>query len=123
VNVQSPISQAGGKIVPLSKTTLETTALLSQRCAALAGGQYSSFVVSGRDALPIEPGGWLVSPLAFRGTESAGPRIHGVLPMSNAAFSAGVGVGNDVVSVRRIPSSTAVISLLSTIDWAAGCGS
>ena len=38
VSVQSPISQAGGKIVPLSKAALEATPLLSQRCAALAGG-------------------------------------------------------------------------------------
>ncbi len=38
VRVQSPNAPAAGKIVPLSKTTLETAPLLSQRCAALAGG-------------------------------------------------------------------------------------
>ena len=63
VSVQSPISQAGGQSVPLSKAALEATPLLSQRCAALAGGAYSSFVVAGREAVPTEPGGWLASPL------------------------------------------------------------
>ena len=69
VSVQSPISQAGGKIVPLSKSALEATPLLSQRCAAFAGGAYSSFVVAGREALPTEPGGWLASPLPLIGSD------------------------------------------------------
>jgi hypothetical protein len=38
---------------------------LTQRCAALANGQASSFVVAGREQLPADPGGWLSSPLAF----------------------------------------------------------
>jgi hypothetical protein len=39
--------------------------LVSQRCAALAGGNYSSFTVAGRDSLPAEPGDWLSTPLAL----------------------------------------------------------
>ena len=31
----------------------------------LAGGQFSSFTVAGRDSLPTEPGSWLTSPLAM----------------------------------------------------------
>lgn len=30
----------------------------------MAGGELSSFIVAGRDALPAEPSGWLSSPLA-----------------------------------------------------------
>ena len=41
------------------------TTLLSQRCAALAGGNASSFTVAGRDSLPAEPSGWISSPLAL----------------------------------------------------------
>ena len=76
VRVQSPISQAGGKIVPLSKSTLEVNALLSQRCAAAASGQHSSFVLTGRETLPAEPGRWLMSPLLASDDESAsGPEV------------------------------------------------
>ena len=55
--------------MPLSKSALEATPLLSQRCAALAGGAYSSFVVAGREAVPTEPGGWLASPLPIMGSD------------------------------------------------------
>jgi len=70
VVIQSPISPAGGKIVPLGQKPLMATTLLGQRCAALAGGNISSFTVGGRDALPAEPGSWMSSPLAFSIVES-----------------------------------------------------
>ena len=70
VTIQSPISPASGKIVPLGQRPLVATALLSQRCAALAGGSISSFTVAGRDSLPAEPGGWLSSPVALSAPES-----------------------------------------------------
>jgi large exoprotein involved in heme utilization and adhesion len=59
VTIQSPISPASGKIVPLGQKSLVATALLSQRCAAVAGGSISSFTVAGRD------GSLLSSPLAL----------------------------------------------------------
>jgi filamentous hemagglutinin family protein len=65
VTIQSPISPASGKIIPIGQKPLIAASLLSQRCAALAGGNISSFTVAGRDALPAEPGGWLSSPLAL----------------------------------------------------------
>jgi large exoprotein involved in heme utilization and adhesion len=70
VTIQSPVSPASGKLVPLGQKPLIATSLLSQRCAALAGGSISSFTVAGRDSLPAEPGGWVSSPLAFSMTES-----------------------------------------------------
>ncbi len=68
--IQSPVSPGSGKIVPLGQKPLVATALLSQRCAALAGGNASSFTVAGRDSLPAEPGGWISSPLALNMAES-----------------------------------------------------
>jgi large exoprotein involved in heme utilization and adhesion len=68
--IQSPVSPASGKIIPLGQKPLIATALVSQRCAALAGGNASSFTVAGRDSLPAEPGGWVPSPLALSMAES-----------------------------------------------------
>jgi filamentous hemagglutinin family protein len=70
VSIQSPISQAGGRIQPLGKSPLLSTSLVNQRCAALAGGNFSSFTVAGRDSLPAEPSGWLSSPLALQMPEN-----------------------------------------------------
>ena len=65
VTIQSPNAPASGQIQPLGKTPLLATSLLNQHCAALAGGEFSSFTVAGRDSLPTEPGSWLTSPLAL----------------------------------------------------------
>ncbi|HET9865727.1 MAG TPA: hypothetical protein VFQ06_00440, partial [Nitrospira sp.] len=70
VTIQSPASPASGKLVPLGQKPLIATALVSQRCAALAGGNASSFTVAGRDSLPAEPGGWVSSPLALSMAEA-----------------------------------------------------
>ena len=68
VTIQSPNAPASGQIQPLGQSPLLPTSLLDQRCAALAGGEFSSFTVAGRDSLPTEPGSWLTSPLAMQGT-------------------------------------------------------
>ena len=68
VTIQSPNAPVSGQIQPLNKAPLPATSLLNQRCAALAGGQFSSFTVAGRDSLPTEPGSWLTSPLYAAGT-------------------------------------------------------
>jgi hypothetical protein len=72
ISIQSPISPASGKINPLGQKPLIPASLVSQRCAALAGGTASSFTIAGRDSLPAEPGGWLSSPLALTSTELVG---------------------------------------------------
>ncbi len=64
VTIQSPNAPASGQIQPLGQSPLLATSLLNQHCAALAGGEFSSFTVAGRDSLPTEPGSWLASPLA-----------------------------------------------------------
>ncbi len=61
VNIQSPVSMLSGTLATLPKQPLPVQHLLQQRCAAQANGQLSSLVVAGRDTLPSEPGGWLMS--------------------------------------------------------------
>ena len=75
ISIQSPIAPAGGKILSLSQKPLVETALVSQRCAAIAGGNISSFSVAGRESLPVEPGAWLAGPLAvaMSGSSEIGP--------------------------------------------------
>jgi len=67
ITIQSPNAPISGQIQPLNKTPLIATSLLNQHCASLAGGQFSSFTVAGRDSLPTEPGSWLASPLYAAG--------------------------------------------------------
>jgi large exoprotein involved in heme utilization and adhesion len=96
ISIQSPISPASGKIVPLSQKPLVETTLLSQRCAASAGGKMSSFTVAGRDALPAEPGDWLSSPLALGTTELVGSAT--IEPETRTTRSMEV----PIVSLRRM---------------------
>jgi len=88
VTIQSPNAPISGQIQPLGNTPLQATLLLNQHCAALAGGEFSSFTVAGRDSLPTEPGGWLTSPLALAtlsegiglGTKAEGVKAEGERP-------------------------------------------
>jgi large exoprotein involved in heme utilization and adhesion len=119
VTVQSPNAPASGHIQPLGKTPLQATSLLNQRCASLAGGEFSSFTVAGRDSLPTEPGSWLASPLA----------------LSPAGFSAGtVTEGGEQARVIDPAQETTGLSLRQiapagfltqafAVDWSASCQS
>src|SRR5215472_8557142 len=71
ITVQSPIAPAS-RIIQLSQQPLVHTSLLTARCAALAGGNFSSFTVAGRERLPAEPGSWLNSSLASPMVEFGG---------------------------------------------------
>jgi len=64
VDIQATISNLSESVAPLPAEIVQAAALLQARCAArLAGGTSGSFVVAGRDGLPLEPGGLLPSPL------------------------------------------------------------
>lgn len=73
VTIQSPTSNLSSVWARLQQNYGEAAALLRARCAAQVSGTQSSFVLAGRDALPLEPGGWLTSPLALEGTAVAPP--------------------------------------------------
>lgn len=62
VDIQAPISNISGFIAPLGSTFASATDLLRERCIVrLSQGRYSSFIISGRDGLPLEPGGLMPS--------------------------------------------------------------
>jgi large exoprotein involved in heme utilization and adhesion len=63
ITINSAISDLSGSLTPLPQGFLRKGTLLSSRCAARVGGSNSSFVVAGREAIPMEPGGLLPSPL------------------------------------------------------------
>ena len=117
--IQSPISPASGKIVPLGQKPLLATTLLSQRCAALAGGNASSFTVAGRDALPVEPGGWLSSPLALTTGELVGSTA--TEPETRTSLSEST-EEMPVVSLRRI-APPGFLTQSFAADGTTGCTS
>jgi len=64
VNIQAPIQNISGTLAPMQGNFLSAEALLRDRCIArIRGESISSFVVSGRDGLPIRPGSVLPSPI------------------------------------------------------------
>ena len=120
VTIQSPNAPASGKIQPLGNTPLQATSLLNQHCAALAGGEFSSFTVAGRDSLPTEPGSWLASPLALRPAElstasvtESGKQARGVIDLAQ---------DTTVLSLRQI-APPGFLTQAFPMDWLAGCTS
>ena len=76
VNIQSPLQNVGGELAALSQEFSSAAALLAQQCAARAAdGKFSTFVVAAREGVPVEPGGFLASPLLT--SESLGSRLSG----------------------------------------------
>jgi filamentous hemagglutinin family protein len=77
ITINSAISDLSGSLTPLPQGFLRKGALLSSRCAAQGGGSNSSFVVAGREAIPMEPGGLLPSPIPEPGTIGAAEAAPG----------------------------------------------
>jgi hypothetical protein len=109
VTIQSPNAPISGQIQPLGKTPLIATSLLNQHCASLAGGEFSSFTVAGRDSLPTEPGGWLASPLATlnagmgRGVKAEGVKLEDMSASAGQVASGQWRVGDrQILSLRQI---------------------
>ena len=56
VDINAHVTNVNGLLTPLSADFVSAAKLLREPCMArLRGGKYSSFIVSGRDGLPIEP--------------------------------------------------------------------
>ena len=88
VNIQSPVQNLGEQLTPLSQQFSSAAALLAQRCAArVADGKFSTFVVAGREGLPVEPGGFLASPSLT--AELFGSNLSGLYPHRPIAAVAG----------------------------------
>ncbi|MGE3153215.1 MAG: filamentous hemagglutinin N-terminal domain-containing protein [Nitrospiraceae bacterium] len=120
VNIQSPTAQMAGRLVALPANPLILTSLFSQRCAALTGGQFSSFIVAGRYGMPPEPGGWLASPFVSDGPGAAISAQEGAPSFTGDIM--GSRSEPDTFSIRRWPDS-GTTALNALPDWTAGCGS
>jgi large exoprotein involved in heme utilization and adhesion len=129
VTIQSPNAPGSGQIQPLGKTPLLATSLLNQRCAALAGGEFSSFTVAGRDSLPTEPGSWLASPLTTLnagmgvGAKAEGVKLEGLSASAGQVASGQWRVGDaPILSLRQI-APAGFLTQAFALDWSAGCQS
>jgi hypothetical protein len=88
VAIRSPVTEVSGALAPLSPAFSRAAGLLRDRCAErLRQGTMSSFIVRGRDGIPVEPDGLLPSPLEQedRGQEQLPQRhLHDHLPAKDA---------------------------------------
>jgi large exoprotein involved in heme utilization and adhesion len=70
VDIRAPVTSITGGLLPIQENFLNTETLLQDRCAArVREEKFSSFVISGRDGLPISPDGVLPSPILFNSEE------------------------------------------------------
>ena len=132
VTIQSPNAPGAGEIQPLGKTPLLATSLLNQRCASLAGGEFSSFTVAGRDSLPTEPGSWLASPLYAAGTgpgmKAEGGKAEGRRPVARGEDPDSTTLGTSsagetpLLSLRQI-APAGFLTQTFAVDWSASCQS
>jgi filamentous hemagglutinin family protein len=134
ITVQSPNAPISGHIQPLGATPLIATSLFNQRCASLAGGEFSSFTVAGRDSLPTEPGGWLASPLATlnagmglgvkaEGGKAEGERLEGMSASAGQVASGQWRVGETpILSLRQI-APAGFLTQTFAVDEPSGCQS
>ncbi len=117
VTIQSPVSSLSGSLATLSQRPLQAQQLLSQRCAAQVSGHLSSLVVSGRDTLPFEPGGWLMSPLAWMAEDVPPPQAH-------LASRHSFGSSSPSAEQAGTPSDERTSSSLrNLLEGGTGCGS
>jgi large exoprotein involved in heme utilization and adhesion len=66
VDIRAPITEISSTLVPLGQDFVSALELLREPCIArIRGGKYSSFIVRGRDGLPVEPGSLLPSPMPW----------------------------------------------------------
>lgn len=119
VTIQSPTSDLSGSLGPLTSKPSQAQSLLTQRCAALANGQASSFVVAGREQLPVDPGGWLASPLALAGID---PQQFGNGTVAYNSPKAIAAHDTDTVSLRRLTPAGFLIANFADSE-ATGCRS
>jgi filamentous hemagglutinin family protein len=67
VDIRAPIADLSGMVTPLPSEFVSASELLKESCEvrARSGKKTSSFVIRGRDGLPVEPGGFLPSPSSW----------------------------------------------------------
>ena len=120
VTIQSPTSNLSESLGTLPSNPSQVHSLLTQRCAALASGQASSFIVAGREQLPSDPGGWLTSSLAFAALGESLDADHTVV--STPATMAMATHDTDTVSLRRLTPAGFLMANFADSE-ATGCRS
>lgn len=120
VTIQSPTSNLSGSLGTLTSKPSQAQSLLTQRCAALANGQASSFVVAGREQLPADPGSWLSSPIALA---ALGESLDANDAAASApAIMAMAAQDSGTVSLRRLTPAGFLIANFADSE-ATGCHS
>ncbi|MDR4465873.1 MAG: filamentous hemagglutinin N-terminal domain-containing protein [Nitrospira sp.] len=111
VTIQSPTSNLSETVGQLASKTSPPQVLLQNRCVALAGGEQSTFILAGRDALPSQPGGWLSSPVAMEHwtgdnmeEHASGLMVRRIEPRVSSPEMSQV-QGTEVLSLRRLTPS------------------
>jgi hypothetical protein len=85
IEVQSPVTDLSSIVVPLPQRFAQAAELLRQHCAErLRGGEVSSFVLAGREQVPIEPDGVLPSPPSMDNNIAAMSMRAGKLALRDA---------------------------------------
>jgi filamentous hemagglutinin family protein len=120
VTIQNPTSNLSETLGTLPSEPNQAQALLTQRCAALASGQASSFIVAGREQLPADPGGWLTSPLAFAALGGSLDTDYAVASAPTIMAMATQDTGT--VSLRRLTPAGFLMAHFSESE-ATGCRS
>jgi large exoprotein involved in heme utilization and adhesion len=64
VTIQSPTSNLSGTVGQLTAKPSPPHVLLQNHCSAKSGNGQSTFLLTGRNSLPEEPGGWLNTPVS-----------------------------------------------------------
>ncbi|MGD9210614.1 MAG: hypothetical protein PVI90_07550, partial [Desulfobacteraceae bacterium] len=63
VDINAPLKNLSGSLKPLPTEFMNAASLLKEPCEArVEEGDYGSFIIKGRDSLPMEPGALLISP-------------------------------------------------------------
>ena len=120
VTIQSPTSNLSESLGTLPSEPNQSQSLVTQRCAALANGQTSSFVVAGREQLPADPGGWLTSSLAFAALGESLDTGHAVASAPAIMPIAADDIGT--VSLRRLTPARFLMANFADSE-APGCRS
>jgi hypothetical protein len=75
ITLLGPAIDLSGSLVSLSGALLAAESHLPERCAVRLPGNFSSFAITGRGGLPLEPGDW--QPSFVRLEEWSGKPAHG----------------------------------------------
>lgn len=127
VTIQSPTSNLSGAVGQLVSKIPPPQVLIQNRCMASTPGTQSTFVLTGRDTLPADPGGWQSSPVAIEhwtqeNTEehASGLMVRRMRPNRSPAMMASLNEGQ-ILSLRGLTPPGFLVRTFAT--GSTGCAS